>query len=84
MEMDFQKFKICRICGHFDNDYFPWGVDGKIPTYDICTCCNVEFGYEDCDLISIRKYRQNWMKSEKFLSDSKYRKRLENIPREFL
>lgn len=83
MEKDFQKIKVCRICGSVDEGYFPWGIDGKSPTYDICDCCNVEFGYEDSHLVSIRYFRQHWMKSEKFLSDLKYQKRLENIPQEF-
>jgi hypothetical protein len=36
----------CRVCG-LDQQSPPWGVDGKSPTYAICDCCGVEFGYED-------------------------------------
>ena len=70
----------CRVCGYTDAIFFPWGNDGKTPSFEICKCCNVEFGYEDCQLSSIRKYRQKWLLSEKFNSDSNhYKNQLKNI-----
>jgi hypothetical protein len=52
----------CRVCGlrQFEP---PWGEDGKIPSYDICSCCGVEFGNEDYTLESIKSYRIKWMSS---------------------
>lgn len=47
----------CRVCGlHIDD--LPWGQDGNSPTYDICPCCGVEFGYEDYTAESARRYRE--------------------------
>lgn len=50
---------LCRVCG-YDNGEPPWGADGKNPTFDICPCCGVEWGYEDNNPDSTRKYRQTW------------------------
>ncbi|MCH9634062.1 MAG: hypothetical protein S4CHLAM7_08000 [Chlamydiae bacterium] len=51
---------FCRICGRLQSDP-PWGEDGKTPSYDICDCCGVEFGYQDCIIEGIRKYRKKWI-----------------------
>ena len=51
---------ICRICGSEQVDA-PWGDDGESPTYEICDCCGVEFGYEDSTLQGIKKYRTKWL-----------------------
>ncbi len=50
---------FCRICGLIQ-DTPPWGVDGKCPTYEICSCCGVEFGNEDSSLEWIHQYRNKW------------------------
>jgi len=50
----------CRVCGAEQLDA-PWGDDGESPTYDICDCCGVEFGYEDSTLQGVKKYRQKWL-----------------------
>lgn len=50
----------CKVCGFKQHD-FPWGQDGETPSFDICACCGVEFGYEDATLISVKKYRSNWI-----------------------
>ena len=52
----------CRICGLLC-DTNQWGNEEELPSYDICDCCGVEFGYEDYTLDSIRKYRNNWLKN---------------------
>lgn len=79
---------ICRICG-FINEEITWD-QGIYPTYNICECCGVEFGYEDCSLDSIYKYRENWILEmggrrnynlEKLSDDLK--KQLENIPEKY-
>jgi len=51
-----QNEYVCRVCGYI-NDEITW-EKGIYPTYNICPCCGVEFGYEDSDLASIRKYRE--------------------------
>ena len=50
----------CRVCG-LANEEPPWGPDGRLPTFDICDCCGVEFGYEDNSPASTRAYRQRWL-----------------------
>ena len=50
----------CRVCGKIQDD-LPWGEDGKSPTYDICDCCGVEFGYGDCILKAIHASRKRWL-----------------------
>jgi hypothetical protein len=50
----------CRVCGCYSVD-FPWGEDGKSPTFQLCPCCGVQFGKEDCSLESIKKYRGEWI-----------------------
>lgn len=73
----------CRVCGYYDKELLPWGEDGETPTFEICPCCNVEFGYEDVQLSSIKSYREKWMNSDKFNSDEKYFKLLANIATQF-
>ena len=51
---------VCRICG-WPQQEPPWGNDGKTPTFDICDCCGVEFGYEDSGPDAVRRYRKQWM-----------------------
>ncbi|RDX39102.1 hypothetical protein DZA51_00235 [Vibrio campbellii] len=51
----------CRVCGLIQSDP-PWGEDGKSPNYDICSCCGVEFGYEDSSVKGVSIYRKNWLK----------------------
>ncbi|WP_407906848.1 hypothetical protein [Escherichia coli] len=46
--------EVCRVCGA-EQPEAPWGDDGETPTYDICNCCGVEFGYEDSTVQSIKK-----------------------------
>ena len=50
----------CRVCGLLIED-LPWGEDGACPTYEICSCCGVEFGNEDYTIESVKKYRQEWI-----------------------
>ena len=55
-----EEMYYCRICGLRQSEP-PWGEDGKIPSYDICSCCGVEFGNEDYTLESIKRYRTKWI-----------------------
>ncbi len=52
----------CRVC-FFPQKNPPWGLDGKAPTYGICPCCGVEFGYEDSTEEGIKEYRSQWITS---------------------
>jgi hypothetical protein len=36
-------------------------VDGNCPTYEICPCCGVEFGYEDSTIQSTQAFRKVWI-----------------------
>ena len=76
---------VCRVCGYIN--YEITCEKGIYPTYNICPCCGVEFGYEDIDLASIRKYRENWINSgcNWFLDagikkDWNFLEQLKNIP----
>lgn len=51
----------CRVCGLYHEDS-PWGEDEKSPTYEICSCCGVEFGYGDTTLNNVRALRSDWVK----------------------
>lgn len=57
------KKYICYVCGYPNLDEPPMGVDGKIPSFDICDCCGIQFGYEDKNEDSINKYREKWIKT---------------------
>lgn len=86
--------QVCRVCGYYDPDYleyFPWGENGCVPSYDICECCGVEFGYEDWILESIRHYRAEWLAggTKWFVPKSKpedwnLEEQLKQIPPQFL
>jgi hypothetical protein len=84
-----KELHICRICG-LEQPFFPWGEDGQTPTYDICSCCGVEFGYEDATLVAVRNYRKEWIeKGAKWLKPKEMpeswslEEQLKNIPDEF-
>lgn len=55
-----QSLYHCRVCGYKHLD-FPWGSDGRTPSFEICDCCGVEFGYEDSTRAGIRAYRERWL-----------------------
>lgn len=51
----------CRVCGKIQDDP-PWGEDGETPAFEICGCCGVDFGYQDCTLETVKKFREEWLK----------------------
>lgn len=57
---------ICPVCGYSDLDSPPFDEFGA-PSFNICPCCKVEFGYEDAaqnmsQLISRHKIlRSDWI-----------------------
>jgi len=50
----------CRVCGLYIEE-LPWGASGDTPTYEICPCCGVEFGYEDLTVESTKNHRERWL-----------------------
>lgn len=54
------KIFNCRVCG-LDQGFEPWGNDGETPSFDICGCCGVQFGYQDCNEFYVKKFRQEWL-----------------------
>ncbi|RJL35657.1 hypothetical protein D5H75_02395 [Bailinhaonella thermotolerans] len=80
----------CRVCGLIQ-DSAPWGLDGRSPSFDICPCCGVEFGYEDATLVSILVFRQKWLEDGAPWWDSELKPggwdlalQLESVPPEYL
>lgn len=54
----------CRVCGYVEPDnprWAPWGADGQDPSWDICPCCGVEFGYEDTLESAAMRFRRLWI-----------------------
>ncbi|MBM3202167.1 MAG: hypothetical protein FJZ56_07160 [Chlamydiae bacterium] len=87
---DNRSLYICRVCG-FKHKEPIWGKEGNCPTYQICDCCGVEFGYQDCSLQAIREFRKNWVKRGCCWENDKIRPRswsieeqMKNIPKEYL
>jgi hypothetical protein len=62
MPSDNTDAHLCRICGLFHEDA-PWGEDCNSPTFDICDCCGVEFGYEDATIEAADRFREIWIKN---------------------
>ena len=89
--MDRNKAHIfnCRVCG-LDQGFEPWGEDGKTPSFDICRCCGTTFGYEDCNVECVKKYRMEWLKNgakwfrPKICPENwSLEEQMKNIPEEF-
>lgn len=57
---DKHKQHMCGVCGRCHED-LPWGDDGNTPTFNICECCGVEFGYEDATPQGIERLREAWI-----------------------
>jgi len=53
---------FCRVCG-LKQLYPQYGQAGDSPTYEICDCCGVEFGYEDMTVHSVKEYRKKWLET---------------------
>jgi hypothetical protein len=51
---------LCRACG-LELAEPPWRNDGASPTFAICPCCGVEFGYGDCQPESVVARRKKWL-----------------------
>jgi len=53
----------CHVCGFDQGVDAPWGESGLDPSFTICDCCGVEYGYEDCTSTGVAKYRSEWLAS---------------------
>lgn len=53
--------QVCKVCGLFYPEFYPWGDNGETPSHDICDCCGIEFGYEDNNAQSAKQARQKWL-----------------------
>lgn len=51
---------LCRVCGLYQDEP-PWSEDGKTPTFNICDCCGVEFGYEDARPETAVEFKEIWL-----------------------
>lgn len=54
--------EYCRVCGLYQGEPI-YGPDGHSPTFNICDCCGVEFGYQDGLLLAIYQYREHWIQA---------------------
>jgi len=79
----------CRVCDLYIEN-LPWGEDGETPTYEICDCCGVEFGYEDCTVESANIYSEKWIvkgcisfSPSKKPKDWNMQEQIKNIPIEY-
>jgi hypothetical protein len=77
----------CRVCGYRNKDY-PWGEDGKSPSYQICPCCGVQYGVKDITPEEIQNERKLWVKNKYKWFDSNLKpagwsseEQLKNIPK---
>ncbi len=50
----------CRVCGYLHSD-FVWGATDTDPSWEICDCCGITFGYEDCSRESASAARHRWL-----------------------
>ncbi|GAA1113748.1 hypothetical protein [Kitasatospora arboriphila] len=50
------------MCG-LDQGFDPWGSDGLTPSFAICGCCFIEFGYEDASNAGIMTARAGWIEA---------------------
>ncbi len=54
--------RSCRVCG-FEPIAPPWGEDERTPTFEMCPCCGVEYGYEEATQHAARQWRRRWLES---------------------
>lgn len=50
----------CRVCGLYQETP-PHGQSGCEPSFEICNCCGVEFGYEDLTRETVVQFRSVWI-----------------------
>lgn len=59
------KEYLCPVCG-YDLGFKPW--NGDSPSHEICSCCHIQFGYDDfaggrldARVEIYRKLRSSWI-----------------------
>ena len=69
-----EENSICRICGY---NYYPgnFWTDDRIAEFVICPSCSCESGYEDFNIVSIKRAREKWLEKTEY----KFIVQLENI-----
>ncbi|MCO5057435.1 MAG: hypothetical protein M9905_06075 [Rhizobiaceae bacterium] len=79
----------CRVCG-LEQAEPQYGKDGVSPTFDICPCCGVEFGYQDTIRDAVLKFRDEWLASGAKWAEPKKQptnwdlpKQLSQVPEQF-
>lgn len=84
-----QESYFCRVCGKRQDEPI-WGEDDQSPTFNICDCCGVEFGYEDCNLEAVYAFRKKWLQeSNKWWNPKAQSKnwsleeQMKNIPKKY-
>lgn len=61
-------YSLCPVCGDKakNREFRPYDEMGY-PSYGICGCCGIEYGF-DCTVVSValdwEMYRDKWLKSE--------------------
>lgn len=56
-----KKYYICPICGYDKLEEPPYDEFGE-PSYEICPCCGIEFGFDlENDHITQDEYRKKWI-----------------------
>ena len=84
-----QESYCCRVCG-LKHDPAPWGDDGNTPIFELCICCGVQFGYEDCMPEGVKRYRKiwfdrknKWFIPKKMPADWSLERQMKNIPEDY-
>jgi hypothetical protein len=54
---------ICHVCGYPELEEPPWGDKGEASSFNICPCCDFEFGYEDSNFSAYENNKQKWLSS---------------------
>lgn len=49
--------EICPVCGYDGLVEPPFDSDGN-PSYEICSCCGYEFGFDEA---TYQEYRKTWI-----------------------
>lgn len=53
----------CPVCGYDQLEEPPRDKHGKCPSYEICSCCGFEFGYDDDAAgFTYDSFRKDWVK----------------------
>lgn len=56
-----KKYYICPICGYDKLEEPPYDEFGE-PSYEICPCCGIEFGFDlENYHITQEEYRKKWI-----------------------